>query len=405
MTMRLIKPNRFCLAILNVIIFLGVGGCFSPSDSSSNTTIQPTANQTSQASETQQDIQQITMIEGLEHPWAMDWLPNGDILITERPGRLRIVKNGKLESEPIKGVPEVFAVGQGGLLDVSVHPNFEENNYIYLTYASGSRNDNQTRIARAILQENQLRDLEVIFQVSPSKTGGQHFGSRLVWLEDGTFLASIGDGGNPPLTIDGELSRKQAQQLDSYLGKIIRLNDDGSIPENNPFVDQDNANPAIWSYGHRNIQGLTVNQQSGEIWSTEHGSKGGDELNNIKAGGNYGWPVVTHSREYSGGEISDQRSLPGMVDPLVVWTPAIAPSGLTLYDGDQFTDWKGDLLAGGLVAREVIRIDLNDVNEIVGKYPIKFEQRVRDVEQGPDGFVYVLTDDRNGKLIRLEPGK
>ncbi len=402
--MKLINPKLFYLTILKGIILLGLGGCFSPSESSSNTTIQPTANQTDKASQTQlKDIQQVTMIEELEHPWAMDWLPNGDILITERPGRLRIVKNGKLESQPIQGVPEVFAVGQGGLLDVSVHPNFEENNYIYLTYASGTRNNNQTKIARAILDENQLRDVEVIFKVSPSKTGGQHFGSRLVWLEDGTFLASIGDGGNPPLKIDGELSRKQAQQLDSYLGKIIRLNDDGSIPENNPFVDQENANPAIWSYGHRNIQGLTVDQQSGEIWSTEHGSKGGDELNKIKAGGNYGWPVVTHSREYTGGEISDKRSLPGMVDPLEVWTPAIAPSGLTLYDGDKFTQWQGDLLAGGLVAREVIRIDLNDAGEIMGKYPIKFEQRVRDVSQGPDGFVYVLTDDRNGKLIRLEP--
>lgn len=401
--MKLINFNPFYLAIFNLLIIFGLGSCLSLSESSNQSTIQPTANQTSQASETQpEEIKQVTMLEGLEHPWAIDWLPNGDILITERPGRLRIIENGKLNPEPIQGVPEVFAVGQGGLLDVSVHPNFEENRYIYLTYASGNRNNNQTRIARAILENNQLQDLEVIFEVSPSKTGGQHFGSRLVWLEDGTFLASIGDGGNPPLTIDGELSRKQAQQLDSYLGKIIRLNDDGSIPDNNPFVDQDNANSAIWSYGHRNIQGLTVNKESGEIWSTEHGSKGGDELNNIKAGGNYGWPEVTHSQEYSGGEISDKRSLPGMVDPLEVWTPAIAPSGLTLYDGDKFSDWKGDLLAGGLVAREVIRIDLNDANEIVGQYPIKFEQRVRDVSQGPDGLIYVLTDDRNGKLIRLE---
>ncbi|MDJ0845601.1 PQQ-dependent sugar dehydrogenase [Crocosphaera sp.] len=403
--MRLINPKLFYPAILNAMILLGIGGCFSSSNSSNNSTIQPTTNQSSQASSTQPEVKQVTVIEGLEHPWAMDWLPNGDILVTERPGRLRIIKNGKLEPQPIQGVPEVFAVGQGGLLDVAVHPNFSENGYIYLTYASGNRGSNQTKIARATLKENGLQDVKVIFEVSPLKTGGQHFGSRLQWLKDGTLLASIGDGGNPPLKIDGELSRKQAQKLDSYLGKLIRINDDGSIPDDNPFVGQETANPAIWSYGHRNIQGLTVNKKSGEIWSTEHGSRGGDELNKIVAGENYGWPVVTHSKEYTGGEISDQRSLPGMVDPLVVWTPAIAPSGLTVYDGDQFREWKGDLFAGGLVAREVIRIDLNDTGEIVAEYPLKFEQRVRDVKQGPDGFIYVLTDDPNGKLIRLEPMK
>ena len=391
--------------IFNAIILLGIGGCFSPSNSSNNSTIQPTTNQTSQLSQTQQKVKQVTVTEGLERPWGMDWLPNGDLLVTERPGRLRIVKNGELERQPIQGVPEVLAVGQGGLLDVAVHPKFSENGYIYLTYSSGTRNKNQTRIARAILEENQLRDVKVIFEVSPMKRGGQHFGSRLLWLKDGTLLASIGDGGNPPLKINGELSRKQAQKLNSYLGKIIRINDDGSIPEDNPFVDQENANPAIWSYGHRNIQGLTLDKKTGQIWSTEHGSRGGDELNKIVAGENYGWPVVTHSKEYTGGEISEQRSLPGMVDPLVVWTPAIAPSGLTFYDGDKFADWNGDLFAGGLVTREVIRIDLNDSGEIVAKYPIKFEQRVRDVKQGPDGFIYVLTDDNNGKLIRVEPIK
>ena len=401
--MRLVNLKLFYSAIFNFIILLGVGGCLSASNSSNNATIQPKTNQTSQPSQTQQEVKQVTVIEGLENPWGMDWLPNGDTLITERPGRLRIVKNGELEPQAIQGVPDVLAVGQGGLLDVAVHPNFNENGYIYLTYASGTRNSNQTQIARAILEENALRDVEVIFEVSPVKTGGQHFGSRLLWLNDGTLLASIGDGGNPPVRIEGELIREQAQKLNSYLGKIIRINDDGSIPDDNPFLSQENANPAIWSYGHRNIQGLTLDRQTGQIWSTEHGSRGGDELNKIVAGENYGWPVVTHSKEYTGGEISDKRSLPGMVDPLVVWTPAIAPSGLTIYYGNKFIDWKGDLFAGGLVAREVIRIDLNDAGEIVGEYPIKFQQRVRDVKQSPDGFIYVLTDDPNGKLIRLEP--
>ncbi|MEL4896900.1 PQQ-dependent sugar dehydrogenase [Crocosphaera sp. Alani8] len=401
--MKIIKLKLFYLAIFNIIILLGLGGCLSSSNSSDNSTIQPTIDQTSRASQTQDKVKKMTVVEGLKHPWGMDWLPNGDILVTERPGRLRIVKNEKLEPQSIQGVPQVLAAGQGGLLDVAVHPNFSENGYIYLTYASGTRNSNQTKIARGILEENQLRDVEVIFEVSPAKNGEQHFGSRLQWLKDGTLLASIGDGGNPPLKIDGELIRKQAQKLDSYLGKIIRINDDGSIPDDNPFLNQENVNPAIWSYGHRNIQGLAIDRKSGQIWSTEHGSKGGDELNKIVAGENYGWPVVTHSQEYSGGEISEKRSLPGMVDPLVVWTPAIAPSGLTVYRGDKFTDWEGDLFAGGLVARQVIRIDLNDAGEIVAKYPIKFQQRVRDVKQGPDGFIYVLTDDRNGQLIRLEP--
>lgn len=403
--MKLINFKLFYLAIFKSLIVLGIGGCFSPLNSSNNQSLEPTISQSSQASPSQQNITQVILTEGLENPWGMDWLPNGDILVTERPGRLRIIKNSKLEPQPIQGVPEVLSVGQGGLLDIAVHPNFSENSYIYLTYSSGTRRKNQTRIARAMLEGNQLKDVKVIFEVSPTKRGGQHFGSRLQWLNDGTLLASIGDGGNPPLKIDGELIRKQAQKLDSYLGKIIRINDDGSIPENNPFLDQENANPAIWSYGHRNIQGLTIDKKTGQIWSTEHGSRGGDELNKVVAGENYGWPVVTHSQEYTGGEISDKRSLPGMVDPLVVWTPAIAPSGLTFYDGDKFMDWKGDLFAGGLVAREVIHIDLNDAGEIVAKYPIKFEQRVRDVKQGPDGFIYVFTDDSNGKLIRLEPTK
>ncbi len=403
--MKLINFKISYLAIFNAIILLGVGGCLSALNSSNNSTIQPTTNPSSQIAQTQQKFKQVTVTEGLEHPWGMDWLPNGDLLVTERPGRLRIVKNGKLEPQTIQGIPEVLAVGQGGLLDVAVHPNFSENGYIYLTYASGTRNNNQTRVARAILEENQLREIKVIVQVSPMKRGGQHFGSRLLWLNDGTLLASIGDGGNPPVKINGELIRKQAQKLDSHLGKIIRINDDGSIPDDNPFLDEENANPTVWSYGHRNIQGLTIDKKTGQIWSTEHGSRGGDELNKIVAGENYGWPVVTHSKEYTGGEISDKRSLPGMIDPLAVWTPAIAPSGLTFYDGDKFPNWNGDLFAGGLVTREVIRIDLNDAGEIVAKYPIKFEQRVRDVKQGPDGFIYVLTDDNNGKLIRLEPIK
>ncbi|MEB3220169.1 MAG: PQQ-dependent sugar dehydrogenase [Nostocales cyanobacterium 94392] len=340
------------------------------------------------------NFQKTTVLEGLEHPWSMTWLPDGAMLITERPGRLRIVRNGVLDPTPITGVPEVFAVSQGGLMEISLHPNFAENRLVYLSYSHGTEQANRTRVARAKFDGKTLSDLQVIFEASPSKPGGQHFGSRIVWLPDNTMLFAIGDGGNPPLKINGELPREQAQKLDSQLGKIVRLNDDGSIPKDNPFITSKNANPAIWSYGHRNIQGLTIDPESKRIWSTEHGSRGGDELNLIQAGENYGWPVVTYSREYSGGEISQERSRPGMVDPKIVWTPAIAPSGLAFYNGDLF--------AGGLVSQDVRHIDLDGKGNIVSEKSIEIGQRVRDVKVAPDGKLYVITDQSNGQLIRLE---
>jgi glucose/arabinose dehydrogenase len=345
------------------------------------------------------------VIAGLEHPWGLAWLPDGSILITERPGRLRIVRDGALVSNPIAGVPEVFAVGQGGLMDVAIDPNFAENRLIYLTYAHGTEAENRTRVARARLENDRLNDLQVIFEATPAKSGNQHFGSRMVWLPDGTLLVSIGDGGNPPLQIDGELSRWQAQDRQSHLGKIVRLNPDGSIPADNPFVEENNTAPAIWSYGHRNIQGLAIDPATGQIWSTEHGSRGGDELNLIQAGNNYGWPTVSYSTEYATGEpISEERSRPGLVDPKLVWMNAIAPSGLTLYRGDRIPDWQGNLFAGGLVAQEVRRIILDSRDNVASQEAIAIGQRVRDVRQSPDGLLYVITDADNGQLIRLEPG-
>lgn len=218
------------------------------------------------------------------------------------------------------------------------------------------------------------------------------------------MLVSIGDGGNPPVQLDGALIRNQAQNLTSHFGKIVRLNEDGSTPADNPFVGRSDADPAIWSYGHRNIQGMAFDPAANRVWVTEHGSLGGDELNRVDPGENYGWPVVTHSREYSGGEISSERSRPGMADPLVVWTPAIAPSGLMVYQGDRFPQWRGDLFAGGLVSRDIRRIELDGTGAVVNQTPIPIGQRVRDVRQGPDGLIYVLTDESNGRLIRLQPG-
>ncbi|RMH12227.1 MAG: PQQ-dependent sugar dehydrogenase [Gammaproteobacteria bacterium] len=349
-------------------------------------------------------VRQTVLVDSLEHPWGLDWLPDGTIIVTERPGRVRLIRDGQLDPTPVAGVPNVLATGQGGLLDVAVHPQFAMNQWVYFTYAQGDRTSNQTRIARARLEGNTLSNWQEIFQVNRAKEGGQHFGSRITWLQDNTMLVSIGDGGNPPLQLAGDLIRNQAQELDSHLGKIVRLNDDGSIPTDNPFVDQPDVNPAIWSYGHRNIQGLMYDPVSDRIWSTEHGARGGDELNLIQAGGNYGWPVVTYSREYSGGEITTERSRPDMADPLVVWTPAIAPSGLLVYQGDAFPQWQGDLLAGGLVSQDIRHLDLDESGTVINETPIPIGHRVRDVRQGPDARIYILTDEPNGRLIRLDPG-
>ncbi|MEO0535238.1 MAG: PQQ-dependent sugar dehydrogenase [Cyanobacteria bacterium P01_A01_bin.123] len=351
-----------------------------------------------------QTAQQITLVEGLEHPWGMAWLPDGNLLVTERPGRVRIIRDGELAPTPVPGVPAVLGAGQGGLLDISVHPQFADNQWVYFTYAHGASNANQTRVARARFDGSTLSDWTPIFEVNRSKEGTQHFGSRITWLPDNTMLISIGDGGNPPLRLEGELIRNQAQNLGSHLGKVVRLSDDGSIPADNPFVNTPNADPALWSYGHRNIQGMAFDPVTNQIWVTEHGSRGGDELNRVDPGENYGWPLVTHSQEYSGGEISSERSRPGMVDPSIVWTPAIAPSGLMMYRGDRFPQWQGNLFAGGLVSQDIKRIELDETGTVISETPIAIGQRVRDVHQGPDGLIYILTDEPNGRLIRLEPG-
>jgi aldose sugar dehydrogenase len=340
------------------------------------------------------DWEQTTILENLEHPWGLTWLPDETMLITERPGRLRIVREGVLDPTPVAGLPEMLVLGQGGLLDVEVHPRFEENSLIYMIYSQGTEEANGIAVARGQLRGTSLENVEVIFQASPLKPAGQHFGSRMVWLPDNTLLVAIGDGGNPPLELDGELIRSQAQNRRSHLGTIVRINEDGSIPGDNPWVEDPDSDPAVWSYGHRNIQGLAIDSQRGQVWSTEHGARGGDELNRIAGGENYGWPLVTHSQEYTGGPISDRQTHPDMVDPDVVWTPAIAPSGLAVH--------RGDLFAGGLVSQSVHHIQLDDSGEVVAQEAISIGQRVRDVREGPDGHLYVLTDATQGQLIRLD---
>jgi glucose/arabinose dehydrogenase len=346
----------------------------------------------------------VTLLRGLEHPWGMVWLPDGDVLVTERPGRLQRVQDGRLASDAIAGIPEVFDSGQGGLLDVSLHPRFEQNRRIFFTYAHGNTIANRTRVATAVLNGNQLRNWQVIFEVAANKIGGQHFGSRLLWLPDETLLISIGDGGNPPIRLKGDWIRKQAQNRQSHLGKILRIKDYGSVPPDNPFAKSADVQPTIWSYGHRNIQGLAYDPLRSMVWASEHGALGGDELNLIQAGQNYGWPTVTFSREYyDGSKISPHTSKPGMVDPVAVWMTAIAPSGLVVYSGTQFEQWRGDLFVAGLKSQDIRRVDLNEAGQVVGQSALRIGQRVRDVRQGPDGLLYVLTDESNGSLIRLEP--
>lgn len=343
------------------------------------------------------------VIDGLSSPWAVIWLPDTSdtALITEKTGNLRLAVNYELAEDSVSGLPEFYVSGQGGLLDVSLHPNFAENRWVYLTYATGNEDANRTTVGRGELHGNELRNFEEIFRVSDDKNDDQHFGSRIQWLPDGTFLLTLADGGNY-IRFEGDWIREQAQQMDSHLGKVLRLTEDGGPAPDNPFVDHENALPEIWSLGHRNIQGITMDPESGRIWANEHGSKGGDELNLLEAGNNYGWPEVTYSREYHYLRISDKTTMQGMADPKVVWTPSQAPSGLQFYTGDQFPGWKGDLFSGGLVGEQVRRIVL-DGEEVIGEEMIPIGRRVRSVVQGPDGYLYVLTDHENGELIRIRP--
>ena len=346
-----------------------------------------------------------TVVSGLEHPWAVIWLPSGEALITEKPGRLRVVRAGQLLPEPVSGLAELLGRRHGGLMDLVLHPRFDENRWVYFTFGAGTEEANSTRLMRARLSEDMTRldDSEVLHTVSPLKAGFAHFGSRVLWLPDGTLLLALGDGGNPPNRVDGELAREQAQRLDSQLGKVLRMREDGGVPEDNPLVGRDGVDPHIWTYGHRNIQGLTRDPASGRIWANEHGSRGGDELNLLSPGKNYGWPRATYSIEYTFGVISWHTARPGTIDPLVVWTPAQAPSGLLFYTGDVFPEWQGDLFSGALKRKEVRRIDLDHEGRVIAQESLPIGARVRDVRQGPDGYIYVLTDEKDGRLLRIAP--
>lgn len=352
-----------------------------------------------------QGVRVVTVAEGLERPWGMAFLPDGSLLVTERPGRLRFVRDGQVDPRPVEGVPAVHAMGQGGLLDVALHPDFARNRTIYLSYAHGTAEANRTRLARAVLDGHALRDVQVIFEVNREKPANAHFGSRILFLPDGTLLLTIGDGGNPPVQLDGRFIRENAQDRANHLGKILRLNADGSVPADNPFVGQAGMRPEIWSWGNRNNQGIAWDPIRQAVWANEHGSQAGDELNRIERGRNYGWPVVTHSVEYrTGNAIAPARSAPGMTDPALVWMTTTAPSGLAVYTGDRAPSWRGDLFSGSLRAMDVRRIRLDAAGNVVGEEAIRIGRRIRDVRQGPDGFLYLLTDEPQGaRILRLEP--
>lgn len=332
--------------------------------------------------------------KGLDHPWSLAFLPDGSILVTERAGRLRIITDGKLQPQPIGGVPPVHTGSQAGLFDVVLHPKFAENQFIYLTYAHGTPSANALRVARARFDGRALQDLKVIFEAKPSKDTNNHYGAKLAFLGDGTFALTIGDGFE---------YREKAQDLSSHLGKIVRLNDDGSVPSGAAFV---NAAPGIISLGHRNQQGLAYDGETGRLYETEHGPQGGDELNIIEPGMNFGWPVITYGMDYSGAYVSPYTVRPGMEQPVLVWTPSIAPSGLAVYRGDKFPDWNGDLLVGALAFKHLRRIDIDERGEVAGQSQMLTElgARIRDVRVSPDGFIYVTTDDAAGRVLKLEPG-
>ncbi len=337
-----------------------------------------------------------TVAEGLEHPWSLAFLPDGSMLVTERPGRLRLISaDGKLQAAPIAGVAPVFAQGQGGLFDIALDPDFATNRLIYLAYAAGTRKANATRLARARFTGQGLEDFQLLFEVTPLKDTSAHFGGRIVFLPDGTVLLTLGEGYD---------FKEAAQDLGSDLGKIIRLNRDGTIPADNPFVGKAGARPEIYTYGHRNVQGIVFDGATGIIYAHEHGPKGGDEVNVLRAGANYGWPVITYGIDYSGLPISRYQKKEGLKQPLLYWVPSIAPSGMTLYTGEAFAAWRGDLLVGALAGMHVRRVDLQD-GAVVGQESLfaELEERIRDVRQAPDGSIILLTDSDEGRVLRVRP--
>jgi glucose/arabinose dehydrogenase len=360
-----------------------------------------------------ENFEVVTFVEGLRNPWSMAFLPNGDMLVTERGGQLRIVRNGQLLPDPVPGVPAVRAQGQGGLQEVAVHPDFESNSLIYLSYAKAGADASQgtTALSRARLENDRLVDVQEIFEAEAWNDRPGHFGARIAFDGDGHLFMSVGDrmAGLGQGGMDPDLEGHPSQDKSNHQGTIVRLNDDGSIPDDNPFVGQAGARPEIWSYGHRNPQGLAFRPGTDELWSTEHGPQGGDELNLIRRGANYGWPVIGYGANYViGTEIHSDRYREGMEQPKAFWVPSIGISGLAFYQGDAFPNWQGNAFVGGMSGnfQQLVRVSL-DSQVVIGREPLLVgEYRIRDVREGPDGFLYLAIDNIFGQpspIVRLEP--
>ncbi len=343
-----------------------------------------------------QSLKPVVVAKGLDHPWGLAFLPDGRMLVTERAGRMRIVeRDGKL-NEPLGGLPPVVAAGQGGLLDVVLHPQFASNRLVYWSYSEAGDGGAGTAVARATLDGNALSNVQVIFRQQPKVSGGNnHFGSRLVWSRDGKLFVGLGD----------RFTRKDdAQTLDNHIGKVVRIEADGKAPADNPFVQRSGAKAEIWSYGHRNIQGAALHPTSGELWTIEHGPQGGDELNVPAAGANHGWPVITYGRNYGiGTRIGEGTERADVAPPLRYWIPSIAPSGLVFLTSERYPEWRGNLFTGALRGTHLLRLEL-DGRKVVKEEALLTERntRIRDVRQGPDGWLYVLTDSSDGQIWRLD---
>lgn len=338
-----------------------------------------------------------TLAEGLVNPWSIAFLPDGSMLVTERDGKLRVIRDGALVAAPVAGVPDTYVKSQGGFFDLMLHPDFEANRTIFLSYAAGTPGVNATRVISATFDGAALSNIKTIFETATKKDTPVHYGARMALMPDRTMLITIGDGFN---------YREKAQDLSNGLGKIVRINLDGTIPADNPFVGKEGALPEIYSYGHRNEQGLAVDADSGTIWETEHGPMGGDELNIIEPGANYGWPIATYGLDYSGAQISPFTEYEGTKQPVKYWVPSIGPSGLAIYKGDLFAGWKGDILIGALAKTALHRLDM-DGDKVIGEERYLDGMRIRDVREGPDGAIYVTTEDHDGapvgKVLRLTP--
>ncbi|MDE0410831.1 MAG: PQQ-dependent sugar dehydrogenase [Gammaproteobacteria bacterium] len=342
---------------------------------------------------TRHRFQLVKVTDGLEHPWGLAFLPDGSMLVTERPGRLRIITDGRLDPEPVAGVPPQYARGQGGLLDVALHPRFMENRLVYLSYASPGEGGAATAVARGRLVGNRLEDVEELYVALPRSGGNRHFGSRLLFAE-GYLFVTTGERGDTD----------RAQKLDDPAGSILRLHDDGRIPRDNPFVAQPGTRPEIYTYGNRNPQGMALEPATGRIYAVEHGPKGGDELNRIEPGVNYGWPVITYGLSYAGFKIGEGTHKAGMAQPVHYWVPSISPSGLMVYGGDRFPDWHGSFFIGALSGQLLARLEVEQGKVVVEEHLLAdWGKRIRDVRQGPDGLIYLLTDHSNGMLLRIEP--